>query len=379
MKRTYYTAVVVLSSFLLSACGGTAEAVPAAEESAPAQVKEVEEAAHEPEVAEEPEDADVPEEPEVETLALNLYYYHDVLQPDSTPRLLIEYQKTDDYCAFGSGYLFAEDESSHPFYDVMVDPEKEGYHQERIEGDAGAKIKEPFLKMYTEYMQSSEPLFEELYQQLAQQFVDKKLKDYSEIFSDMEKIDVTDKMPDEMIFAAGDSGTIELPVVSVKVKGEGYTIRSHDTDFYGVPTWDDGENKRALNSIRIDFYIPKESLEELMAYNTELYDKATGAANDGSAAGEVAGEPADGADSGKNFDNVTGVEGNWYNSATGALTLVLYSNGKGIEYMDDGEAMSITYGVSYGDVVITNAYGMDYYTLTGPNSMVADPPALVRR
>ncbi len=82
---------------------------------------------------------------------------------------------------------------------------------------------------------------------------------------------------------------------------------------------------------------------------------------------------------GKNFDNVTGFEGFWYDEDYGYLDLVLFSDGTGWEISNiDGRASDATYGVYGKTFVLTGIMDEYYFDIVDENTL-KDDGKLIRK
>ena len=76
---------------------------------------------------------------------------------------------------------------------------------------------------------------------------------------------------------------------------------------------------------------------------------------------------------GKNFDNVTGFEGYWYDTKSDKLIYILFSDGTGLEISDiDGTAYDIKYTAKNGMVTISESLDTYFLDIIDENTLRAD-------
>lgn len=377
MKKSLSILLSILTISLLSACGSSGNDAsspellfeqPTTAEETPSEEQQTE--SLEKETVESPE-------PAIETDILKMMIGYDNTPPNDSVYHYFYYDLDDNYPSFNSGRLFDDT----LFMPMIVKIEDSKGTQIELEGEEGRKIKEIFEEVYNNSFEPMSDYFDEIYQEQAKIYAEMPNHEEQQIDKQMEPVDISDKVPDTLKFDIPNN-PLEMQIISANVVGSGCGIlKPNDGKEAPLPSWTTDDGRIIwLNMLQVNLSVPKEQSNELKAYLTEQISAADKGA-DVEETGETNG--TDGTDAtksepipeGKNFDNVTGFEGYWYNQLTGKLEFVLFSDMTGYGVDDyDGSIHEIEYSISneykmlyiigwnddfYCDIVDANTLGGD--------------------
>ena len=348
MKKTFFIVSAILSLSLLSACGSSGDIAPSTE--APTEQVSTEENSSTAEDEINHEQTKKVQEPadEVETDELWFYVIHSIREPGSPVKYYYSLPEKGEYDGFGTGILFLDDGYQSPYWLQKESPDSNTSSPVHIEGETGESIQKSFEDMYTKDLSSYDSFFEEKFNELAEEVVNSKCHNYDELYKISGMIDVTDSVPKELTFKGNSGEEIKLPIVSASLRNDRVDSVPADFELTG-PSWNDGEKRYGLSNMMVIFNIPADSLDELRGY---LFERIRADAGDSNNEQVVVADDKKEMQSapileGKNFDNVTGFEGYWYDKTTGELDFVLFSDGTALETDNyGGNVYLVDYSVS---------------------------------
>ena len=383
MKKTYFITAIILSLSLLSACGRSGDIATSTdaptEQSSTAELAPTDEKRSE---LVERESADMSEpEDEVEKDILRMMIGYDNTPPKDMVYHYFYYDMDDYYPSFNSGRLFDD----ALFMPMIVKIEDGKGTQIELDGVEGRKIMEIFEGVYSSSFEPLSDSFDRIYQEQAKIYAKMPNHDEQQVDKQMEPVDISDIVPDELTFDIPNN-PLKMQVISANVVGSGCGILNPDEGKEApLPSWTTDDGRIIwLNMLKVNLSVPKEQCDVLKAYLTEQISAADKDADIGKD-GETNGEDKNQSEPippGKNFNNVTGFEGYWYNTTTGHLDFVFYSDLTGYAIDDYDESIhEIEYYVNneykmlyiYGYNDIYHCDIIDSNTLSGDVTCVRKP------